>query len=271
MSSLRLAIVSILSLCVGVVIGYWIRPAPMPSAAPAAPKPAAAMTSSAPQPAAASSIAANEGEKSPAAMIGGRSPSLRERLAFVRWQRSVGPTQAAHLFSGKGINLTLVKYLDLTPDEQARLTAASRIAEAEVNRLRDASATSRSSADGKQLIVEVPGLDAATSRAIYDRFNAEIAATLDPDRLELLNLLTGESTEILHDRFGLNSIRYELTFAPRRLPDGRIFYDYRRHFVDADGTSRGWSDSNQSLEDIAKTAPTLARFFTAAQSATPKP
>lgn len=271
MSSLRLAIVSAISLCVGGVIGYSLRPALVPSASVAVPKTVATPATAVPNPTAPTSAASTAAVKARSEAPGAINPSVRDRIALLRWQRSLGAAPLANLYLGKNVNPTIAKYLDLTSAEEARITGASRDAEEQINRLRDVGATAHPSDDRKQLIVEVPGLDAAASRAIYDRFNAEVAATLDPDRLELLNLLTGESMDRLHDRFGLNSIRYELNLAPHPLADGRLLYDYKRHFIDADGTSKGWSSSTTTLEDIVKSAPTLARFLNSAQSAAPNP
>jgi hypothetical protein len=249
----------VISLAAGFAIGYWVRPdrpvAPSSVPSVSAPLPAAPRE----QP------VAGEKTVAPSADLArrevDRGVTRQQQLDALRSFHAAGAPLRVNLLRGHGVDQAMTKILGLSTTEQARIVEAAADAEAAITAARGARATSRLSEDGKLLIVEVPGLDAAASGAVYDRFSAALRATLDDDRFVLLNELAGESLERSFDRFGLNNIRYELTLQPKTVAAGVAFFDYKRHFVDAGGASNGWSGGTLTLENMQKNEPLLARFI----------
>lgn len=256
----QIAFLSLGSFILGTAVGYFFRPVLAPPAHSRAPVTSVPPVAPEADPSG-SSIAKTRPASAPLASESAtpRNP-LRERLQSLRWQRSVGASPNVLPFIGNEVNPQFAAILDLSEAQAARLRAAAMTAQQQIDQLRNLRATSHFSSDHKQLIVDLPGLDPAASRSIYDQFNAQLSATLDPDRLALATEIAGENMERLFDRFGLNAIRYELTLESSATLNGSPIFEYKRSFVDVAG-GNGWGTSNTTLEQMRKSDPSLARFF----------
>ena len=185
----------------------------------------------------------------------------RAKIETLKWLRESGAPVHVQVFLGEEFNEGLAKMLGLNEAEKARLTQAAYSTKSQLEAARAATAVARQSPDGTALIVEVPALDVATSGAIYDRFRESLESTLGPDRVDILNELAGEALERSFDRFGLNAVRYEVT--PPRSLDGTPsrFVEYKRHFVDATGSSTGWTTGRVLAGEMGKTDALLAKVL----------
>lgn len=259
MRARAIAALSLASFLVGGAAGYWARPPSTRADHPLAPAPAIPPPPPA-RPLPQDLAAAPRPEPDEHRASANHAPSLRERLQSILWQRQVGTLISISPFVGSQLDSRFAQILGLDEATAARLLAAGRTAEQQITQWRDARATAHLSDDRKHLVVDVPPLDAETSRSIYDRFNAEFAAALDPDRLALANAVAGEQLDRLYDRFGLNAVRYELDLDTTDRSNGGAAFQYKRSWVDADGVSRGWGSGNQTLEAMFKSDPILARF-----------
>lgn len=187
--------------------------------------------------------------------------AYHNRIETIRWLRQTGAPVRIHAFARNDFSPSLFKILGLSPAEITRLNDAALEATRGIEAARQARITSNTSEDGKTLTVDVPAIDAATSREIYDRLLGTLKSTLGPERSEVFNELTGESFESGFDQFGLNIIRYELTLNPTYPVTGApAHFEYKRHYVDPTGLSKGWSGSNVSVAQIDKNDPILGRF-----------
>jgi hypothetical protein len=252
--SLSLASALILGFC----LGWFLRPGAK-HAAPASSVPApigslSPATGTTPSSAASAPLPTSSSVKDPGV-------ASQNRIETLRWLRRSGAPVHIHAFARNGFSPALVKILGLSPAESTRLNDAAIDAQQRIDDARQARVSTSTSEDGQMLTVDVPAIDAATSREIYDRLLGTLKSTLGPERSELFNELTGESFESGFDQFGLNNIRYELTLNPTYPETGApAHFEYKRHSVDPTGLSRGSSGSNVSVAQIDKYDPILGRF-----------
>lgn len=254
---MKLLFVGVLSLVAGFFLGRFFQTTPSgeATARPANPASAAVglLSSTAPDSAAFASTARTES----VAPV----PLGSQRAETLRWLAEAGYRSHLNVFSGSQVNPTLIRLLDLRADETARLTAARARAKQEIAATRATGAKSSLSPDGSHLIVEMPALDPALSGPVYDRFVAELEATIGPDRLGLFRQLAGESVERDLDRFGLNGVRYEVDLRTTPQQQNEGFFDFKKSYRDATGTESGSSTGQYSLAKLREEYPDVARFL----------
>jgi hypothetical protein len=245
------------SLLIGFAAG-WFAHARMESPSPATPPPqrqiASPATDNTALPAKPSATTGTATQK-PDDPIGRRTQAIRELSRL-------GLNSQIAAFSGDKFSPQLGKALSLTPDESSRLALAAQEAKRAIDAARLARASSRVSEDGKTLIVESPSVDVAASRAIYDRLLDTVKSTLDRERFELFNELTGDSFDRGFEQFGLQSYRYEMELTPILIPErAGDHLNFKRHILNYNGVSVGWSGSRLNYPGIEKHAPVLAHFI----------
>lgn len=176
------------------------------------------------------------------------------------WLASSGEPVQMRIFSGSEVNPVLARLVELNEYATERLAKAYAQARSDIDASRAAQVKATRSADGAKLLVDVPGLDPTASGQIYDRFASELKSTLGPDRLEMLNKLSGESIEQTLDGFGLNPVRYELTLNPVAHFSGVPIYEYQRYYLNAIGETYMTVGGKESLANIRKSNALLAPF-----------
>jgi hypothetical protein len=246
------------ALVLGFCLGWFLRPMTKfasPAASESAPTGSHLPTLNAAPSQAASAPPPNSGP------IKDPGDAYHNRIETLRWLRQSGAPVRIQAFARNGFSPALFKILGLSPTETTRLNDAALEATRRIEDARQPRISSSTSEDGKMLTVDVPAIDPATSREIYDRLLGTLKSTLGPERSEVFNELTGESFESGFDQFGLNNIRYELTLNPTYPATGApALFEYKRHYVDPTGASKGWSGSNVSVAQIDKNDPILGRF-----------
>lgn len=253
------------TLVVGFVLGWVAHPAAKP-ASPGTPAPAPTLprapTEAMPAPPTVNAPVAG-------ASVAARNELYRNRAETVRWLRRSGAHTLFQVLAHDGFSPAFAKVLELAPDEMARLNGVVLGTKRELDTARLALATSRTSEDGKTLIVDVPAVDVPTSRAAYDRLLETLRSTLGPERYDVFSELGGEVFERGFDQYGLNNVRYELVLQPVfSVGSTAPHYEYKRHHLDAMGAGKGWNGNTVSMADIEKNDPILAHFLQSKLSAT---
>lgn len=193
-----------------------------------------------------------------------------DRMSVIRWLRDGGVPVRVQPFSGAQMSREVIQLLALTPSEVATINSALGKAKVELDNARRDTARSSLSDDGKMLVVEVPALQPEASGPIYDGILDVLRKTLGPERFAMFNELAGQGLDASFDSFGLNHVRYELTLTPRFIAGNSTpYFEYKRHYIAADGTGKGWSGGTGDAKGIEKADPILAHFFSVKTQVTP--
>jgi hypothetical protein len=252
---MRIPLLVLITLAIGFALGWISRPSQRTTVSERFERDKTSAPTALPAPVVADAVAS----LSPS---GGPEEIHRTRLDTLRWLKQAGAPIHFRAFAKDGFLPALLKIVGLTPDETARLENAAFAAKRKIIEARMSRAKPSMSDDGKTLIVEVPPIDATTSRAIYENLLDTVKSTLGAERYSVFTELTGESFELGFDQFGLNSLRYELALEARSVSaEGTAYYEYKRHFLDPSGASKGWGGSILSVAQLEKEDPILGHFI----------
>lgn len=159
------------------------------------------------------------------------------------------------------ISPTFLLMFDLTKDEVDRLESAASNASERYQEMQSRVAAGEMNADGSKLIVNVPPTPEAGG-ILYDDLLATFADVLGPDRFELFNVLSRQSFDQRYDRFGLNTVTYELDLTPIGGYTGqRDIYKLVHSYVAPDGQTKGHGTSQSNLKGLLQSHPLLTRFI----------
>lgn len=245
---MKYLLLGIVALAAGFVVGrHWGTSAASAPAASPASLPSSVSLSASPRPAVATSA--------PAALT--KTQRQQALVDTLRWLAEAGWPNIVRVLNGDKIDPALVRLVELDANETARLEAAFAQASGEIDALRAAQAKIRRSDSGDDVIVDVPGIDAATSATIYDRTMAELDSVLDADRAALFRSLAGDTLATALDRFGLNGARFTISFRPTNVLNGEEQHRFARENLDVEGRNYTMSGKT-SLARLREMHPELS-------------
>ncbi len=193
----------------------------------------------------------------PADVPASQRGSAVDRLDALAWASQHGLSVGVSVFQMGSLDPTFATVYGLSPNEVAALNVAIHAAKDKLSALAIQVAKVQPSADGTQLVVEVPAVTDQGS-AIYDSLLQAFSGVLGPDRLQAFNQLSGNSFESGFDSFGLANTRYELTATDQTDSNGQTLYKIA--MSSALPGSQSTSNGTVTLEQVGAFSPVLGHF-----------
>ena len=182
------------------------------------------------------------------------------RLDTILWLKQNGVLQSLAAFENDRLHPAFARIFGLSPAKSDQLNAAVKSARQRLDEIALKAAVPETNSDRGPVVINIPG-SPVEGGAVYNDLLNTFKDVLGPELSPQFNLLAGESFERAFDRFGLNSVKYEISVQPIVSSKIGPTYLIKRYYSDADGHSRGSSTSTMSADSAIRSFPVIARFL----------
>jgi hypothetical protein len=190
------------------------------------------------------------------------------RLETIAWLKQNGILPYVVIFNSDSLHPLFARMFGLSPAETDQLSTAIKSAKRNLDDIAMKAATAKTAPDGSTVVVTVEG-SSVEGGAVYAKLLNTFTNVLGPERYAQFSALAGETFERGFDRFGLNTVKYEITVEPAESNHPGPIYLIKSSHVDAEGNGSASGVSIFPAADAAKMFPVIARFLPPASGKPP--